>query len=96
MTKIEPRAKQDSASRFIESIGGLERSSLEAVRRFVDTVDGILPDVRDDGPRRKIIDSAFKMVEQLVGASNNFAQTIVLSTEHALDELDKNASSPTV
>jgi hypothetical protein len=44
--------------------------------------------VDDDSPRQRIIDSAFKMVEQLVGASNQLAQNIVTVTEHALDELD--------
>ena len=47
-----------------------EQSSLEAVRKFLDTVDSVFPDLSEDGPRRKIIDSAFKMTEQLVGSSN--------------------------
>ena len=94
MTKTEPEAKPDTASRVIGSIQDLEQSALEAARKFVDTVDGQFPDVREDGPRRKIIDSAFKMAEQMVNASNKFAQNIVSVTESALGELDKNASSP--
>ena len=31
----------------------------------------------EDGPRRKIIDSAFKMTEQLVGASTQLAEKVV-------------------
>ena len=94
MTKTEPEARPDRASRVIESIQDLEQSALEAARKFVDTVDRQFPDVREDGPRRKIIDSAFKMAEQMVNASNKFAQNIVSVTENALGELDKNASSP--
>jgi hypothetical protein len=96
MTKTEPEARPDRASRVIESIQDLEQSALEAARKFVDTVDGQFPDVREDGPRRKIIDSAFKMAEQMVNASNKFAQNIVSVTENALGELDKNASSPKI
>ena len=93
MTKTEPKAKPDNASRVIESIQDLEQSTLEAVRKFVDTVDGQFPDLREDGPRRKIIDSAFKMVEQMVNASNKMAQNVVSVTENALAEFDKEASS---
>ena len=96
MTKTEPAAQPDNASRLIESIQDLEQSALEAVRRFVDTVDAQFPDVREDGPRRKIIDSAFKMTEKMVNASNRLAENIVAVTESALRELDKHASSPTV
>jgi hypothetical protein len=46
---------------------------------------------RDGGPRRKIIDSAFKMTEELVGTSNKLAQKIVRVTEDALGEFEKNA-----
>jgi hypothetical protein len=93
MTKTEPAAKPDNVSRVVSSIQDLEQSTLEAVRKFVDTVDGQFPDLRDDGPRRKIIDSAFKMVEQMVNASNKLAKNIVSVTENALAEFDKNASS---
>jgi len=96
MTKTEPETKPDNAATLIESIQDLEQSALEAVRKFVDTVDGQFPDVRENGPRRKIIDSAFKMAEQMVHASNKLARNIVSVTENALGELDKNASSPKV
>jgi hypothetical protein len=62
------------------------------VRKFVDTVDGAFPDVGDDGPRQKIIDSAFRMVEQMVGASNQLAQNVVKVTGEALDR-GKDTSS---
>ncbi len=42
---------------------------------------------------RTIIDSAFKMVEQLVDASNRLAQNIVKVTESALGDLESNAPS---
>lgn len=63
------------------------------MRKFVDTVDSVFPDVTADGPRRTIIDSAFKMVEQLIGASNRLAQNIVTVTESALGDLDSTIPS---
>ena len=88
MTTAQKQQTTDGASRLIDSIGDAERSTLESVRRFVDTVDGAFPDVGDDGPRQKIIDSAFKMVEQLLGTTNKLAQNIVKVTEDALGELE--------
>jgi hypothetical protein len=84
---------QDSAARLIDTIEHTELSALESVRKFVDTVDGVFPNAGEDGPRRKIIDSAFKMTEQLVAASNKLAQNIVDVTKDALDELDARATA---
>ena len=60
-----------AADRFIESFDHASKMALESVRKFLDTVNGVFPDVSaDDGPRKKIIDSAFRMTEQLVGTSD--------------------------
>jgi len=80
------QANEKSTTRLIDTIEHAEHASLEAVRTFLDTVDGVFPDVSKDGPRRKIIDSAFKMTEQLVGAANRAAQNILDVTEKALSE----------
>jgi len=73
----------DSTNRILGSVRDAEELALESVRQFVDTVNGILPDVRDDAPRRKIIDSAVKMTEQLVGASTDLAQKIMKAASDA-------------
>jgi hypothetical protein len=93
MTNTEQEARDDGAIRIIDSVEDAEHSALEAVRKFLDTVDGVFPSVSEDGPRRKIIDSAFKMTEQLVGASNQLARRVVKVTENALDEYEKNGPS---
>lgn len=80
-----------SADRVIQSVREAEVSALESVRKFVDTVGSIVPDVRDDGLRRKIIDSAFKMTEQLVGVSTDLARKIV---KEASDALARTAGEP--
>ncbi len=82
----------DTATRLIDTIGDTEKAALEAVRKFVDTVDGVFPDLTEDGPRRKIIDSAFRMTEQLVGASNQLATNVVKVTESALGDLERSGA----
>jgi hypothetical protein len=88
-------ARSDGATRLIDSIQEMEQSAVDSVRAFVDTVDGVFPDVGDDSPRRKVIDGAFTMVEQLLGASNRLAERVVGVTERALDELDHDRSPST-
>ncbi|HXQ61836.1 MAG TPA: hypothetical protein VN796_05835 [Acidimicrobiales bacterium] len=88
------QTKDNGSNRLIETIDHAERVSLEAVRNFLDTVDGVFPDVSgDDRPRRKIIDSAFKMTEQLVTSSTRLAQNILDVTERALTESDRKSAS---
>jgi hypothetical protein len=90
-TKTEPDTRDNGAIRIIESVEDAEQSALEAVRKFLDSVNGVFRDVNEDGPRRKIIDAAFKMTEQVVGASNQLARRIVNVTETALGDLERNA-----
>jgi hypothetical protein len=79
-----------SADRIIESLHDAGNSALESVRRFLDIVNGVFPDVRaDNGPRQQIIDSAFKMTEELVGASTQLAERVVKASQDALGEAEK-------
>jgi hypothetical protein len=83
MTETETR----NADRMIESLGDAGKSALESVREFLNTVNGAFPDVRDgEGPRRRIIDSAFKMTEQLVGVSTDLAEKLVQASRDTLGE----------
>ena len=93
MTSTEQGVGVEGANRIIESVADAEASALEAVRKFVDTVDGVFPDVGEDGPWRKIIDSAFRMTEQLVGASNQLAQKLVKAANDSLSEPESEAGS---
>jgi len=72
------KANNEGADRFIASLAKAEKTAIEAVRDFVDTVNRAFPDKGDDGGHRQhIIDSAFKMTDQLVGASNELAHRVV-------------------
>jgi hypothetical protein len=76
-----------TANRIIESLDDAGKSALESVRKFLDTVNRTVPDVgADDGPRRRIIDSAFKMTEQLVGVSTELAEKIVQAGRDVVGE----------
>ena len=78
-------AGSGSANRMIESLGDAGKSALESVREFLDNVNGAFPDLGpDEGPRRRIIDSAFKMTEQLVGVSTDLAEKLVKASRDAL------------
>ena len=79
-----------SADRLIESFHDAGNAALESVRKFLDAVNGVFPDVSaDNGPRQKIIDAAFKMTEQLVGNSTQLAEKIVKVTQDVVAETDK-------
>jgi len=90
MSTTETRSS--SADRLIESFQDAGNTALESVRKFLDTVNGVFPDMSaEDGPRQKIIDSAFKMTEQLVGSSTRLAGNIVKMTQEMADDTDKGA-----
>lgn len=93
MTSTEPGDMPGGVNRIIESARDAEEFALETVRKFVDTVDSIFPEVSQDGPRRKIIDSAFKMTEELVGTWTQFAEKIVKATSNALAEPKSTTAS---
>ena len=89
------KTEEGGTARLIDTIEDAEHTSLEAVRNFLDTVNGSFPDLGEDGRRRKIIDSAFKMTEQLVSTSTGLAKNILDVTEKALNESDQtSAASP--
>ncbi|MGO8872938.1 MAG: hypothetical protein ACLQPH_16350 [Acidimicrobiales bacterium] len=84
MTTTEQDETTERTNKIIKSVRDAEDSALESVRKFLDTVNGVFPDVNaEDGPRRKIIDSAFKMTEQLVGASTQLAEKVVKAVSSA-------------
>ena len=78
MATKRARPREDGAERMIDSLAEAERAALEAVRRFLDTVNNAFPDVGPDaGARQRVIDSAFRMTEELVGTSSEFAHRLV-------------------
>ena len=90
MTKTDVDTKDDGAGRILDSLQDAEHSALEAVRKFLDTVNGVFPDMGpNDGPRKKIIDSAFEMTERLVGSWDQFAKSVVKAGQGAMRESEE-------
>ena len=89
------QTKEGGPARLMDTIEEAGTTSLEAIRRFADTVDSVFPHLgADEGPRRKMIDSAFKMTEQLVSASTRLAQRILELTETEVGGSDHNVTPP--
>jgi len=89
------QAKEKGTTRLIDTIEEVERTSLDAARKFVDSVSGAFPDPGKDGPRGKIIASAFQMTEQVVAASNRLAQNFLALTEKTQTQSDRKFVSST-
>ncbi|MCB0976647.1 MAG: hypothetical protein KDB02_04240 [Acidimicrobiales bacterium] len=82
----------DGLQGLVKGIQANETSALQAIKRFVDTVNEAFPDITEDGPRQKVIDAAFKMTQQVVDASNQLAINIIDVTENALDGRSPSAN----
>ncbi len=95
MAKSGETKPTDTAERIVESLRDNEKAALEAVREFVDTVDGAFPSVGEDSPRRRIIDAAFRMTEQLADTSSKVALGIVQAADDAIEEVGQKASADT-
>lgn len=77
----------DEVLKSVESGG---RATIEAVRKFVDTVDEVLPAPGDRPTRRKtIVDAALDMADQLVTSHSKFLRSVVLSADRALSVSDE-------
>ena len=78
MAKPTSSDREKGADRVIASVARAEETAIKAVRDFVETVNRTFADGgKDNSHRQQIIDSAFKMTEQLVGASNELAHRVV-------------------
>ena len=75
----------------LESVERGQRSAIEAVRKFVDTVDEKLPSLGDEHPstRQEIIDAALVLADRLVHAQYGFLREVVDSAGKALGTSDK-------
>ncbi|MCB1029857.1 MAG: hypothetical protein KDA95_00880 [Acidimicrobiales bacterium] len=77
---------------LLEGLQQNEKSALDAMKRFVDTVNDAFPDISEGGPRQQIIDAAFKMTEQVVDASNRLATNLVDVAQNAIEGITKSES----
>lgn len=81
---VWPRAAELS-DEVLESVKSGQQAAIEAVRKFVDSVDEALPEAVH--PLRKtIVDSALELADQLVTTQYEFLRSVVRSADRALSK----------
>ena len=70
----------------LESVEKGQRAAIEAVRKFVDTVDEKLPSIGDEHPsiRQELVDAGLEMADSLVHTQYGFLREVVGSAGKAL------------
>jgi hypothetical protein len=83
-TMVERAA--DLSDDVLKSVEAGQRSAIEAVRKFVDTVDDALPAKDDDHRNRRetVIDAALDMADRLVSTQYEFLRSVVHSADRSL------------
>jgi hypothetical protein len=78
------------SNEVLESVEKGQRAAIEAVRKFVDTVDEKLPSLGDEHPsrRQEIIDAALELADRLVHTEYDFLRNVVDSAGKALSTPD--------
>ena len=68
----------------LDSIQAGQRTVMDAVRKFVDTLDEVTPNIVDESARKKVLDAALDMVDQLVTTQLEFLRKVIGSAGEAL------------
>ena len=73
----------------LKSFDSGQRAAIEAVRKFVDTVDEMLPALGERPSRRQeIVDAAMEMADRLVHTQYEFLRDVVQNAGKALSRQD--------
>jgi type IV secretory pathway VirB10-like protein len=76
---------QEISDDVLKSVDSGQKAAIDAVRKFVDTVDEALPDMPDlPAERDAVIDAALEMADDLVTSQHEFLQSVVRSAESSL------------
>ena len=94
-TAPRPAGKVDKTKELsdevLDSLEKGQRAAIEAVRKFVDTVEDTLPALpHGEGPskRQEIVDSALEMADRLVHAQYDFIHKVIDSAGKSLTKSD--------
>jgi hypothetical protein len=82
--EVLPRAV-DLSDEVLESVKSGQQSAIEAVRKFVASVDEALPEAVHP-LRQNVVDSALELADQLVTTQYEFLRSVVRSAERALNK----------
>jgi hypothetical protein len=79
----------DLSDEVLKSVEARQRAAIEAVRKFVDTVDEAIPALGDRPSRRQtVIDAALDMADRLVTTQYEFLRSVVHSADRTLRKPD--------
>jgi len=88
MTSTEKKTVVERAAGLSDEVlGSVEagrRAAIEAVRKFVDTVDEVTPTLVDASRRKTIIDAALDLADSLVTTRMEFLRSVVRSASGAV------------
>ena len=88
MTSTEKKTVVERAAglsdEVLESVEAGRRAAIEAVRRFVDTVDEVTPALVDASRRKTIVDAALDLADSLVTTRVEFLRSVVRSASEAV------------
>ncbi len=68
----------------LESVEAGRRAAIEAVRKFVDTVDEVTPALVDASRRKTVVDAALDLADSLVTTRVEFLRSVVRSASGAV------------
>ncbi len=89
-TRVERTA--ELSEQVLEQVKGSQEKAIEAVRKFMESVDEALPPHGENPSRRQeVIDSALEMSEKLVQTQYDFLTGVVRSAGEALGASGKKA-----
>jgi N-acetylglucosamine kinase-like BadF-type ATPase len=75
----------DLSDEVLKAVESGQRAAIEAVRKFVETVDEALPAIGDRPSRREtVIDGALEMADKLVSTQYDFLRSVVQSADRSL------------
>ncbi len=79
----------DLSDDVLKSVEAGQRAAIDAVRKFVDTVDEALPAKGDSKSHREtVIDAALDMADRLVTTQYEFLRSVVRSADRTLRKGD--------
>jgi hypothetical protein len=79
----------DLSDEVLKSVEAGQRAAIEAVRKFVDTVDEAIPALGDRPSRRQtVMDAALDMADRLVTTQYEFLRSVVRSADRTLRKPD--------
>jgi len=77
----------DLSEEVLKTVEAGQLAAIEAVRKFVDTVDEALPAIGDRPSRREtLIDAALDMADKLVTTQYDFLRSIMHSADRSLSK----------